>query len=338
MKYSVVISGIAALIILIAGEIIPGSCEENPKILEVRKIWDKAAHNAFTDLIRFNNKWYCTFREADSHYPAARGSKEDGKIRIIESDDARNWTSAGLLVEKGVDLRDPKLSITADGKLMINAGGSVYVSKTPSPERETRIGLHTRVAFSNDGRDWSSVQKIRGTNLMTDQNWLWRVTWHKGYAYGFTKHPAILRRSKDGITYEPIGDSLEVADEITVRFLPDDKMMALFRRPAAIGISKPPYTNWDIYRVKQNQIGGPNFIVLPNGQIWAGSRNSGNPTKTILVRMNQKQYETALELPSGGDTSYPGFVWYNGLLWMSYYSSHEGKTAIYLAEIKTPEM
>jgi len=42
-------------------------------------------------------------------------------------------------------------------------------------------------------------------------------------------------------------------------------------------------------------------------------------------------------LPSGGDTSYPGLVWHDGELWMSYYSSHEGKTSIYLARIAIDE-
>ena len=32
-----------------------------------------------------------------------------------------------------------------------------------------------------------------------------------------------------------------------------------------------------------------------------------------------------LELPSGGDTSYAGLVFHDGMLWVSYYSSHEGK-------------
>ena len=49
-----------------------------------------------------------------------------------------------------------------------------------------------------------------------------------------------------------------------------------------------------------------------------------------------------LTLPGGGDCSYPGMiwhdyrgmVWHDDLLWMSYYSSHEGKTSIYLAKIK----
>ena len=43
-----------------------------------------------------------------------------------------------------------------------------------------------------------------------------------------------------------------------------------------------------------------------------------------------------LKLPSGGDTSYPGLVEHDSLLWVSYYSSHEGKTSIYLARVKLP--
>ena len=39
------------------------------------------------------------------------------------------------------------------------------------------------------------------------------------------------------------------------------------------------------------------------------------------------------ELPSAGDCSYPGLAWHRGCLWMSYYSSHEGKASIYLARI-----
>jgi hypothetical protein len=43
-----------------------------------------------------------------------------------------------------------------------------------------------------------------------------------------------------------------------------------------------------------------------------------------------------LVLPSGGDNSYPGMAWHDGTLWLSYYSSHEGKASIYLAEIALP--
>jgi hypothetical protein len=44
--------------------------------------------------------------------------------------------------------------------------------------------------------------------------------------------------------------------------------------------------------------------------------------------------EPILSLPSGGDTSYPGLVWHDNVLWVSYYSSHEGKANIYLAKVR----
>ena len=44
----------------------------------------------------------------------------------------------------------------------------------------------------------------------------------------------------------------------------------------------------------------------------------------------------ALTLPSDGDTSYADMVWHDGLLWGSYYSSHEEKTSIYLAKVRIP--
>ena len=54
----------------------------------------------------------------------------------------------------------------------------------------------------------------------------------------------------------------------------------------------------------------------------------------VLSRMTPSSYTPALWLPSGGDCSYPGMVEHDELLWLSYYSSHEGKTSIYLAQIE----
>src|SRR4051794_22383546 len=95
-----------------------------PEIVSNVKIWDQGKHNAFTDLIRWHDRWYCTFREADAHVGG------DGLIRVLVSTDGEKWSSAAGITEKGIDLRDPKLSITPDGRLMIVAGGSVYEGKT----------------------------------------------------------------------------------------------------------------------------------------------------------------------------------------------------------------
>jgi hypothetical protein len=107
-------------------------------------------------------------------------------------------------------------------------------------------------------------------------------------------------------------------------------------RAAWIGRSDPPYTEWTWHET-DHRVGGPNFIQLPDGSFWAGARRYPGGAKTVLAKFGPEMYEPILVLPSGGDTSYPGLVWHGGLLWMSYYSSHEGKTSIYLARIRLPE-
>lgn len=318
------------------------------KILSVEKIWDQGRHNAFTDLIRWRGKWYCTFREAEAHVGG------NGQIRVLESADGKQWDSVSLIGEQGIDLRDPKLSITPDDRLMIVAGGSVY-------EGTKLLGRQPRVTLSSDGRQWTAPQRV-----LTEGQWLWRVTWHDGKAYGVSydasqrtsaealqaaKTGAVepgpadwklkLVSSSDGIRYELVTymDVPGHPNETTIRFLPDGEMIALVRREGSntfgwIGRSTPPYTDWT-WKETQHRLGGPNFIRLPDGSLWAAGRSYPGGAKTILARMTADgTYDPALALPSGGDTSYPGLVWHDGRLWVSYYSSHEGKAAIYLAQIQ----
>ena len=87
---------------------------------------------------------------------------------------------------------------------------------------------------------------------------------------------------------------------------------------------------------RHGDIGGPACIVLPDGSIWGSGRLYAHRKRTVLARMPPTSYEPVVALPSGRDNSYPGMVWHAGLLWMSYYSGHEGKVDIYLAKIKMP--
>lgn len=308
-----------------------------PTIGSVTKIWDAGRHNAFTDLLWLKDRWYCTFRESDAHVGG------DGKLRVLTSPDGKQWTSIALLAEAGIDLRDPKLSVTPDGRLMLLAGGSVY-------EGKTLRGRQPRAAFSADGgTTWTPTQRI-----LTEGDWLWRVTWHKGRAYGIAYRSAdkttdvpwtaSLYSSADGIRYDRVAD-LNITDrpnEATVRFMADDRMVAMVRREADdqhgwVGVANPPYTTWKWNDIP-HRLGGPNFLILPGGEMWAAGRAYGAKATTVLARFAlPDRYELVLTLPSGGDCSYPGMVVRDGVLYMSYYSSHEGKSSIYFAEIKLPQ-
>src|SRR5262245_47998902 len=242
---------LAPLLLVLAAPAFAGE----PKLVSVAKIWDAGPHNAFTDLIRWKGRFHCTFREAEAHVGG------DGGLRVLASDDGSKWEPVALVTEPGIDLRDPKFSVTPDGRLMIVAGGSVYQGRT-------LVGRQPRVTFSADGRTWTPPRRV-----LSEGEWLWRVEWNGGKAYGvsYDSTPSdggdwklTLFSSDDGIDYKAVS-KLDVPgkpNETTLRFLPDGEVLAIVRREGGdmfgrIGRSKPPYTDWT-WREVPHRLGGPN--------------------------------------------------------------------------------
>jgi hypothetical protein len=80
------------------------------------------------------------------------------------------------------------------------------------------------------------------------------------------------------------------------------------------------------------------MLQLPDGRFVAAVRLYDKRVRTALCWLDPAAGKLTefLTLPSGGDTSYAGLVLHEGLLWVSYYSSHEGRTSIYLAKVQIP--
>jgi hypothetical protein len=102
----------------------------------------------------------------------------------------------------------------------------------------------------------------------------------------------------------------------------------------------PDYDKWEWHdggRAAQ----GPDFVVSGKGVKYYAGRDFDEKgmARTVVGRMTAEKLEVLARLPSGGDTSYAGMVYDDEarMLWVSYYSSHEGKTAIYLAKVRMPE-
>lgn len=313
----------------------------HPKLIDVRCIWDHAPHNAFTDLLVFRGQWLCTFREAHFHE-----AFDQGQIRVISSVDGVSWKSVVLSAIDGVDLRDPKLSIMPDGRLLLLVG---------CQERNANgTMVHaTRVAFSSDAKTWSPWQSV-----LQKGEWLWRLTWHADQAYGISyrytdvanrKSPWVITlfQTRDAVNFIKVAE-LDVSGypcEATVRFTSAGEMIALVRREdprkfgAWLGRSVAPYTQWT-WNPLGVHLDGPDFVetsdgvILAAGRIMEDSESGEQLERTALCRIIGGQVKAVLTLPSAGDTSYPGIVLQDKILWISYYSSHESNTAIYLAKVQ----
>ncbi len=306
------------------------------ELVRVEKIWDQAPHCAFTDLTLWRGKFYCAFREGRRHVSS------DGKIRVLVSPNGNTWKSAGLVSLADFDLRDAGLSTTPDGRLMLLGGAA------PRKNDGESSPTGTFVSFSEDGVTWTAPKIV-----VEPGRWLWRVTWHDKIAYGVAyaasagKPFTSLLASKNGIEFSELVPKMfgeGYPTEATLRFTKDNTMLCLQRRDgkapdnsAYLGSSQPPYTDWQWNDLK-TFFGGPNFIQLPSGQwIAAGRMMQEGAAKTVVAALDVEQNTLTplLTLPSGGDSSYPGLVWHDDTLLISYYSSHEDKkTSIFLAKVR----
>jgi hypothetical protein len=306
--------------------------DTGPRLLEARRIWDAAPHNAFTDLLRHDGRWYCVFREGDRHV------SPDGSLRIIASDDGIQWESQALISHPTDDLRDAKLSLTADGRFLLSGAGM---------QADKPVRYHSMSWLSEDkGRTWDAGRRIGDPGF-----WLWRAQWHNGTAYSMgyetyrdrSKRTLRLYRSRDGTSFESWVDKVNVPNgvgEDRILFLEDGSALCLLRHETGtknglLGKSKPPFKEWT-WNELNLRIGGPNMLQLPDGRILAATRLYAPRTRTSLSWIDPAAgtMTECLELPSGGDTSYAGMVLHKGIVWISYYSSHEEKTCIYLAKVR----
>jgi hypothetical protein len=307
-----------------------------PFLSKVERIWDESKsglpYNAFTDLILFRGNWYCAFREAEIH-----NNHDTGRARVLRSADGKTWKPVALFEWAGGDVRDPKLSITPEGQLMLNTS-IFFISKTPYQRRSVTW-------LSSDGETWSDVFACTsGINT-----WRWSVTWHNGVGYSFgitgkgltpgNEAFGTLFTTGDGKIWTPLAKNVFPGDqgnETSIVFGENDIAYCLLRNGGAypgpggyrtghLGIAKSPYTEWtwsDLDKV----IGGPEMIRLKDGRLLAGVRMHG---KTILAWIDPERgiMKKFLVLPSGGQggSSYPGIVEYEGMIWISYYSGHESE-------------
>ena len=330
-----------------AGEFLP-----EVRVLSVRRVFYNGEHNAFTDLCRFQDRLYLTFRSCpDGHmvHPTA------SIIILWSRDNGTNWAPVHRFAVKDRDTRDPHFLIFRD-RLFVYTG--TWYSGPQTLQRED-YDLNKHLGYgvwSEDGSMWSDPVLLEGTF----GHYIWRAAAFQGKAYlcarrkpGFEIGPrgegekiqSLMLESEDGLVWKKRAFFQETAGDETAFFFENDgHVMAVGRhgggKNAQLLRSEPPYSTWERKDLDRS-IGGPLLAKWGQRILVGGRKTTEQGPKTSLCWLIRDELREFAELPSGGDTSYPGFVELSskrGLV--SYYSSHEhdssGKvmTAIYLAEME----
>ncbi|WP_416308157.1 hypothetical protein [Neptunicella sp. SCSIO 80796] len=306
-----------------------------------KMLYSMAPHSAFTDLCNFSNTLFCSFRAATDHI------SPDGKIVILQLDWQGDTVAKNMVRMLNCDLRDPKLSVSTDGKLIL-----LFYARHSQPDG-TFLYSQPYVCFSQDGASWSSPKAVGQKN-----HWLWRLRWYGDKALGFAynRRQQILDlyagnplRTFEKLLPEALSQRKHhrgYPNESDIGFDSRGTAYAIVRRDADSGmaqwgIAKPPYKQWH-WQDLGFYIGGPVMLMLDDqqallcGRIW-----QEHGPKTALIKLNLINLEANIVhiLPSGGDCSYPGLVKQGDDLYISYYSSHiDNHSRIYLSHLSLADI
>lgn len=333
---------IFACLFILLGVSVNGNEIGNGDSVIVKKIWDKANHNSFPDLLRYKKHYYIAFREGTNHV----GNQNDGTVRVMRSKDMKNWESLTVFKLDGIDVREARMSEMPDGRLLVTLAAGVW-----KDNQYTYLKPYVSIS-DKKGLNFSSLEVAEiDPAIKPEIDWIWRMTWHNGIGYGvlyqsFPGHRggewlAHLVKTTDGKKYEKVTqfDVIGKPNESTIRFDKEGKMYVMIRREGDdqmgyLGVAGYPYTQFS-YSVLSWRLGGPNFLFLNDEELVMGSRyHEDKKAHTALFRTDLNgKVKKMIKLPSGGDTSYPGLLIAKKTLWVVYYSSHEGKSAIYTAEV-----
>jgi len=296
--------------------------------MEIKCVWWDGYHNAFTDVIKFRNNFFITFRHALEH-----GVRGKGEIYVIKSNDLEKWD----LVKKfsiPPDCRDPKFF---NFKNLI---GVLFGVRSDKENESSKIDIY--LSYSENGNDFEEPIKIKNYNL-----WFWRIRNFndKLYATAYemtSEYVTYLFLSEDGVNFKEVSHIVkgEYANEADLLFEKDGLCYAIVRREncqtPVLAISQPPFKKWEKYPLNFI-VQGPHIFKFFNTLYVAGRvflkdeiilseiKDRDYQTKTGIFELDlkNKKLDPMIIIASGGDTSYPGSIVDNGKLYLSYYSQHE---------------
>lgn len=318
----------------------------------VRKLVDDGNHNGFTDMCRFKDGFFLSYRSS----PTGHGIFSDSRTVILRSQNGIDWKEVFSFNVSGRDVRDPHMLVFRDSLFVFSSTWLCDGRNDLSDHRGfascTDNGVHWKEAFQLQGCDGYYIWRTAtfGSKAYLGGNWRRHVD-VEGDPRGTSKGHTALLESDDCRSWKEIGSfENKVGSEVAFVFENDGEIVGIVRDRinSQLCRSRPPYQEWKRTGLGR-YIGGPLLAkwgghYLVGGRKWLSPEPSGGNPKMILSFLIGDRLEDVAELPSGGDTAYPGFVPLDkthGLL--SYYSSHEGSntnmapSSIYLANIRIKE-
>lgn len=316
-------SSVASLI-TVSDSILDENILLSNEFAKVYTIAKSSLHLAFTDITKFQNKWYIVSRFSEDH-----GPREFGHIIIFKGDNLLKWELDEIFMQNEYDLRDPKIFVT-DNSLHLHFHSTII-----NPYGLIRNDYISR--YNNKSVEWETAKKIN--KHTSEKSWFWRIGYENLNYFTvsyMTNEPLRYFTSKDGLNFDFVREFKirEGLAEPTIRFVGKDIFMLIrdTKGKALLGRSDDIMEDWKFKELPLINFGGPNLIAYENFLIISG--RDDHKTKLFSYNTYSEEFKELFVLPSYGENGYPGMFIDQDRLYMSYYAGpHKGDFLINIAEI-----
>lgn len=290
----------------------------------VRKLVADGKHNAFTSLVHWRGIYWLAYRSGTGH----KSSGAD--VVLMRSPDGEDWKEA---------FRVDVLPDDRGGDFLKTPNRLFYYFNSMKGRDLSSYVIHT-----DDGESWTKPQPIYEPQFI-----VWKPFIHNGRFYANAhrkaegKDAGKIRESRlitsaDGLKWEIIATVRKGnwESETTFYFGPKEKLTAFLRtkyNPAGTILeAMPPYQKWTS-RPAGVHLSGHGIHTFRGTTYLISRTMEGKKTGTMIYTFDDGTLHPYCALPSGGDCSYAEAVEFGDDMLVSYYSSHEGTTNIYLARV-----
>ena len=316
---------LALIFLLLHSPSAASAAEPTSSIVESWKIWDSADPVSSTDLCRFRGQWICVL-------------ETDEGLQLIGSEDGKTWDQLSTVASsnKHFPLRDPRLTVATDGRIMLTA----VAPKAPR-------GGYSKSWFSYDAVKWKDPVASAEDNYL-----VCNVFWHVGVAYNF-QIGSICGNADFRIgASDDHGQSFRVkyqqtdmfrAGQGALVFSQDDGycVMPLLGKGnklrGVLGVSKAPFWQWKWTELPV-AVQHPNAIRTKSGAmlVAAGLPDGQGKMQTTLCKLNA---ETPALMPIAriptSKSCFVGLVNYEGQVLLTYHTRSGDASAVHLAKVST---
>ena len=234
------------------------------RLHSVETIHHDGGHNAFTDIVRWKDRYWVCFRNATSHRSI------EGRICVVSSPDLEDWSDSAVPINTPEDNRDPKLFVFNDRLYVTSMTIRRSFEKAETCEGKILTeDFFSLVSYTEDGVRWSEPYRVWDAF-----KGLWWADAHGGHVYGsgYVHKPVDDRgsplpgstliemssaefvASDDGLEWRTL--SVISRDrrptECALAFLPDGRAVGFLRHELEanpfpeIVVAEPPYTEWKV--------------------------------------------------------------------------------------------